>query len=53
MSVNLKVVELLLEAGADPNVKFGLNEEAPLHLAVRQNSEVCVLKLLHHGANIL
>ena len=53
MSANVKVLDLLLEASADPNVKFGLNEEAPLHLAVRINSEICVMKLLDHGADIL
>ena len=53
ISVNVKVVHLLLEAEADPNVKVGLNEETPLHLAVMHNSEICFIYLLDHGADIL
>ena len=53
MSVNLKVADILLEAGADPDFKIGMKEESPLHLAVRLNSECCVMKLLDHGADFL
>ena len=53
IGVNMKVADILLEAGADPNVKIGVNEDSPLHIAVRLNSEWCVTKLLDHGADFL
>ena len=53
VAVNLVVAEILLESGASPNAKIGVDEETPLHLAVRLNSECCVTKLLSYGADFL
>jgi ankyrin repeat protein len=45
-----KIVEMLLDYGADPNVK-GLSGETPLHIAARKNIPVLVTRLLGAGAN--
>jgi ankyrin repeat protein len=46
----LKILELLLRAGADPNQR-GLNDYTPLHMAVAEGNPGAVHLLLAHGAD--
>ncbi len=45
------IVEVLLEAGADPNIEIG-GEEQPLHAAVAHGHPGIVKLLLGHGAKV-
>ncbi|XP_019859901.1 PREDICTED: ankyrin repeat domain-containing protein 17-like [Amphimedon queenslandica] len=47
---NLEIVQLLLEAGADPNIK-GMNEITALACAVMSGNKIIVHELLTAGAN--
>ena len=52
MSANLAVVRVLLDAGADPNVKDE-NGRTPLHFAAKNNTNPAVIStLLNAGANL-
>ncbi len=42
----------LLEHGADPNLSWGREDEAPLHVAARRWDVPMVELLVHHGADI-
>ena len=44
---------MLLEAGANPNIRDTEKGETPLHIAVRKNEQRCVDLLLAAGANPL
>lgn len=46
------IVELLLEKGADVNLKAKLYRESAIHFATRARSERCVELLLEYGADI-
>ena len=52
-STNTKNAEILLEAGADPNIKCGVFGDTALHQAVRINAGAFVCKLVELGANYL
>jgi len=49
-----EVIQLLLEAGADPNMPCGLKEETPLHMCLNSLplDRTVMNLLLLHGANI-
>ena len=51
---NLRVVKILLDAGADPNVSSALwsNSELPLHAAAKVGCIDILQVLLEHGANV-
>ncbi len=49
LSPNAEQYEVLLDAGADPNLA-DLNDDAPLHVAARTNAGGAILKLLEKGA---
>lgn len=51
-SGNAAIVELLLEKGADVNLKAKLYQESALHFATWARSERCVELLLEYGADI-
>jgi hypothetical protein len=42
----------LLEHGADPNLAWGVDDEAPLHVAARRWDVAMVERLVQHGADI-
>ena len=50
---DLETVRVLLEAGANPNIRDTEKGETPLHIAVRKNEQRCVDLLLAAGANPL
>lgn len=49
---NAEILELLLEAGNDPNMKVSVTGDTPLMLAARTGSIPAVTVLLDHGADI-
>lgn len=49
LSPNPSQYEVLLDAGADPNLA-GKNDDAPLHVAARTNNGAAILRLLEKGA---
>jgi len=48
---NTKIVEYLLDHGANPNAQTKSGKETPLHRAAYQGHENIVTLLLKHGAN--
>ena len=51
---NIKLIELLLKYGANPNIVSKKNKQTPLHLAYlnyRNNSKNIIKLLIDHGAN--
>ncbi|MBI9075749.1 MAG: ankyrin repeat domain-containing protein [Desulfatibacillum sp.] len=50
-SKNFQIIEKLLDAGADPNLKDDLNQ-APLYFAAHQGQVDMVKMLLEHGADV-
>ena len=51
MSDNLLIADLLLEAGADPNIS-GADGNSPLHIAASNENEHIIKNLLAHAAKI-
>lgn len=49
---NLEIVRGLLEAGVDVNLRGGVNELTPLHVAVEQSHPAIVAYLLARGADV-
>lgn len=49
---NLEMVRSLLESGVDVNLRGGVNELTPLHVAVEQDQPAIVAYLLERGADV-
>ncbi|KAJ7430030.1 ankyrin repeat-containing domain protein [Mycena latifolia] len=49
---NTEIANLLLAAGADPNLCWSINEYLLLHLAVERNDVAMVSLLLDHESNV-
>lgn len=49
---NEKIIEILLEHGADPNTVFGHNKMSPLHYAVQFRHQSIVRQLVNHNADV-
>ncbi len=47
-----KMLEILLEYGADPNIQIGHNKLSPLHLAILLKNKRIIKILLEHNANV-
>ena len=49
---HIEVVEVLLEAGADPNLPVGENNNTPLHASASQGHTEVMLRLIERGADV-
>ena len=48
---SVEIVKVLLEQGADPNIKNSVNGKTPLHIACDNTSSALIQLLLQHKAN--